>query len=213
MLKLSEIFLSIQGESTYAGLPCIFIRLAGCNLRCKYCDTTYSYETKFEKYSEDILKEIQQYKPIKLVEITGGEPLIQSEIYDLLTILYDNEYEILLETNGTINLEKIPDYVTKIVDVKCPGSGFEDSFLTENFKHISLQKDEIKFVISDRQDYDWATNFIKKYDLQKYIILFSPVLEKLEPQKLAKWITEDKLPVRMQLQLHKLIWGKEKRGV
>ena len=213
MLKLSEIFLSIQGESTYAGLPCIFIRLAGCNLRCKYCDTTYSYETKFEKYSEDILKEIRQYKPIKLVEITGGEPLIQLEIYDLFTILYDNEYEILLETNGTIELEKVPDHVTKIVDVKCPGSGEENSFLLENIEFINKEKDEIKFVLSDKNDYDWAKNFIKKHDLQKFIILFSSVLEKLEPQKLAKWITEDKLSVRMQLQLHKLIWGKDKRGV
>ncbi len=213
MLKLSEIYLSIQGESTFTGLPCIFIRLSGCNLRCKYCDTKYSYETKFEKSSKDILKEIQQYKLIKLVEITGGEPLIQSEIYELFLILYDNNYKILLETNGTINLKKVPKYVTKIVDIKCPGSGFENSFLMENLKHISLQEDEIKFVILDRQDYDWAKVFIKKHDLQKYIILFSPILEKLEPQKLAKWITNDKLQVRMQLQMHKYIWKSDQRRV
>ena len=213
MLKLSEIYLSIQGESTFTGLPCIFIRLAGCNLRCKYCDTTYSYETKFKKSPKDILKEIQQYKPIKLVEITGGEPLIQSEIYELFSILHNNNYKILLETNGTINLKKVPKYVTKIVDIKCPGSGFENSFLKENLNFINQQNDEIKFVILDRRDYDWAKEFIDKCNLEKYIVLFSPVLEKLEPQKLAKWITEDKLQVRMQLQMHKYIWGTDKRGV
>ena len=213
MLKLSEIYLSIQGESTFTGLPCIFIRLAGCNLRCKYCDTTYSYETKFKKSPKDILKEIQQYKPIKLVEITGGEPLIQSEIYELFSILHNNNYIILLETNGTINLKKVPEYVTKIVDIKCPGSGFENSFLKENLNFINQQNDEIKFVILDRRDYDWAKEFINKWNLEKYIVLFSPVIEKLEPQKLAKWITDDKLQVRMQLQMHKYIWGTDKRGV
>lgn len=213
MLNLSEIFYSIQGESTYAGLPCVFIRLAGCNLRCKYCDTTYSYETSFSLEPGEILLEIKKYEPVKLVEITGGEPLLQSEIYNLFTILYDNDYKILLETNGSIDLEKVPQYVTKIVDVKCPGSGEENNFLLENLKHISPRKDEIKFVILDRQDYDWAKNFITKHNLQKYIILFSPILEKLKLKKLAKWITEDKLPVRMQLQLHKIIWGKDRKGV
>ncbi|MCK4694878.1 MAG: 7-carboxy-7-deazaguanine synthase QueE, partial [Candidatus Cloacimonetes bacterium] len=162
---------------------------------------------------KDILKEIQQYKPIKLVEITGGEPLIQSEIYELFSILHNNNYKILLETNGTINLKKVPKYVTKIVDIKCPGSGFENSFLKENLNFINQQNDEIKFVILDRRDYDWAKEFINKWNLEKYIVLFSPVIEKLEPQKLAKWITKDKLPVRMQLQLHKLIWEKNREGV
>jgi 7-carboxy-7-deazaguanine synthase len=213
MLKLSEIFLSIQGESTYAGLPCIFIRLAGCNLQCRYCDTTYSYETKFEKSVEQVLEIIKKYDPVKLVEITGGEPLIQSEIYDLFTILNDNDYEILLETNGTIDLKKVPDYVIKIVDVKCPGSGEENSFLLENLEFINKEKDEIKFVLSDNFDYNWSKDFVMKYNLINYEILFSPILDKLEPQELAKWITEDKLPVRMQLQLHKLIWGKDRKGV
>lgn len=213
MLNLSEIFYSIQGESTCAGLPCIFIRLAGCNLRCKYCDTTYGYETSFSLEPGEILQEIQKYEPVKLVEITGGEPLLQEEVYTLFELLDKNNYKILLETNGSIKLEKVPHYVTKIVDVKCPGSGEENSFLLGNLKHISPRKDEIKFVILDRRDYDWAKDFIKKHNLQKYIILFSPVLEKLESQKLARWITEDKLPVRMQLQLHKLIWGKDRKGV
>ncbi len=213
MLDISEIFLSIQGESSYAGLPCIFIRLAGCNLRCKYCDTTYSYKSEITLSTNDIVTKVKEFDPVKLVEITGGEPLLQLEIYDLFTLLYDNEYEILLETNGTINLEKVPDHVTKIVDVKCPGSGEENSFLLENLEFINKEKDEIKFVLSDNFDYNWAKDFVMKYNLIDYEILFSPVLEKLELQKLAKWITEDKLKVRMQLQLHKLIWGKEKRGV
>lgn len=213
MLKLSEIFLSIQGESTYAGLPCIFIRLAECNLQCKYCDTTYSYKTKFEKSIEQVLQEIKKYDPVKLVEITGGEPLLQPDIYNLITGLRYHNYKILLETNGTIDLEKVPDHVTKIVDVKCPGSGYKDSFIEKNLHFINPQKDEIKFVLSDKKDYIWAKDFIVQYDIESYKILFSPVVEKLKPALLAKWITEDKLPVRIQLQLHKLIWGKDKRGV
>ena len=213
MLDISEIFFSIQGESTYTGLPCIFIRLAGCNLRCKYCDTTHSYETRFENSSEDVLKAIQKYKPVKLVEITGGEPLLQEEVFQLIRSLHENDHTILLETNGSILLKDVPDYVIKIVDVKCPGSGEENSFLLENLEFINKEKDEIKFVLSDNFDYNWAKDFVMKYNLIDYEILFSPVLEKLEPQKLAKWITEDKLSVRMQLQLHKLIWGREKRGV
>ena len=213
MLKLSEIFLSIQGESTYTGLTCIFIRLAGCNLRCNYCDTIYSYETKFEKSVEQVLQEIKKYDPIKLVEITGGEPLLQPEVYQLFESLYKNGHTILLESNGSISLKYVPDNVIKIVDVKCPGSGEENSFLLENLEFINKEKDEIKFVLSDNFDYNWAKDFVMKYNLIDYEILFSPVLEKLDPQKLVKWITEDKLPFRMQLQLHKLIWGKEKRGV
>ena len=213
MLNISEIFCSIQGESTYTGLPCIFIRLAGCNLRCTYCDTTYSYKSEITLSTNDIITKVNEYDPVKLVEITGGEPLIQSEIYNLFTILYDNDYEILLETNGTIDLKKVPDHVIKIVDVKCPGSGEENSFLLENLEFINKEKDEIKFVLSDNFDYNWAKDFVMKYNLIDYEILFSPVLEKLESQKLAKWIIEDKLPVRMQLQLHKLIWGKGEKGV
>jgi 7-carboxy-7-deazaguanine synthase len=175
--------------------------------------TTYSYKSEITLSINDIITKVKEYDPVKLVEITGGEPLIQSEIYDLFTILFDNEYEILLETNGTIYLEKVPNHVTKIVDVKCPGSGEENSFLLENLEFINKEKDEIKFVLSDNFDYNWAKDFVMKYNLIDYEILFSPVLEKLEPQKLAKWITEDNLLVRMQLQLHKIIWGKDKRGV
>ena len=213
MLNISEIFCSIQGESTYAGLPCIFIRLAGCNLRCNYCDTTYSYESDISLSTNDIITKIQEYDPIKLLEITGGEPLLQTEIFQLFESLYKNGHTILLETNGSISLKYVPDYVIKIVDVKCPGSGEENSFLLKNFEYINKEKDEIKFVLSDNFDYNWAKDFVMKYNLKDYEILFSTVSDKLEPQDLAKWITEDKLPVRMQLQLHKIIWDKDKRGI
>ena len=213
MLNISEIFCSIQGESTYAGLPCIFIRLAGCNLRCDYCDTTYSFESDISLSTNDIITKVKEYDPIKLVEITGGEPLLQPEVYQLIESLNKDGYTILLETNGSISLKNVPEYVIKIVDVKCPGSSEENSFLLENLEYINKEKDEIKFVLSDNFDYNWAKDFVMKYNLKDYEILFSPVSEKLEPQDLAKWIIDDKLPVRMQLQLHKIIWDKDKRGV
>ena len=213
MLNISEIFCSIQGESTYTGLPCIFIRFAGCNLRCDYCDTTYSYESEINLSINDIITKVKEYDPVKLVEITGGEPLLQSEVYQLFESLHNNGYTILLETNGSISLKNVPEYVIKIVDVKCPGSGEEDSFLIKNLEYLNKEKDEIKFVLLDNFDYNWVKDFIIKYKLNDYEILFSPVSEKLEPQDLAQWIIEDKLPVRMQLQLHKIIWDKNKRGV
>ncbi len=208
MLNISEIFCSIQGESTYAGLPCIFIRLAGCNLRCNYCDTTYSYESDISLSINDIITKVKGYDSVRLVEITGGEPLLQPEINQLFESLHKNGYTILLETNGSISLKNVPEYVIKIVDVKCPGSGEVNSFLIENLEYINKENDEIKFVLSDNFDYNWAKDFIIKYKLNDFEILFSPVSEKFEPQDLAKWIIKDKFPVRMQLQLHKIIWDK-----
>ena len=213
MLNISEIFYSIQGESTYAGLPCIFVRLAGCNLRCDYCDTTYSYESDINLSIDDIIAKVKEYDPVKLVEVTGGEPLLQPEVYQLLELLHENSYTILLETNGSISLKDVPSYVIKIVDVKCPGSGEENSFLLENLEYINKEKDEIKFVLTDNFDYNWAKNFVNKYKLNNYKILFSPVSAEIDSQDLAKWIIEDRLNVRMQLQLHKIIWDKDKRGV
>jgi len=212
-MQLTEIFYSIQGESTFAGLPCIFIRTAGCNLRCRYCDTTYSYEAGHTFSVQQIIKEIKQYKPIKLVEITGGEPLLQDDVYRLFQKLHKNDYKILLETNGSVLLERVPRFVTMIVDVKTPGSGYEDSFVMKNLELIRAGIDEIKFVILDRYDYNWSKNFIKNNKLQNYKVLFSLVLSSLQPQQLAEWIIEDKLPVRLQLQLHKYIWDENKRGV
>ena len=213
MLKISEIFCSIQGESTYSGLPCIFIRLAGCNLRCDYCDSTYSYESDVEFSVADIISKIRGYNPLKLVEITGGEPLLQSEVYQLFELLHQDGFTILIESNGSISLRDVPEHIIKIVDVKCPGSGEEESFLLENLEFIHKEKDEIKFVLSDNFDYNWAKDFITKYKLNDYEILFSAVSDRLDQQDLAQWIVEDGLSVRMQLQLHKVIWDKDKRGV
>lgn len=213
MITVSEIFLSIQGESTYAGLPCIFIRLSGCNLRCSYCDTTYAYDNG-ESYSIDrIISEICQFEPVKLIEITGGEPLLQSKVYDLISTLRDMEFHILMETNGSIDITHVPYYVTCIVDVKCPSSGCCDSFLLSNLNEIHKDHDEIKFVLADRRDYEWACIFLKKHDLLEHKILFSCVHGKLEPATLARWILEDKLPFRLQIQLHKLLWNPNIRGV
>lgn len=211
-MQLTEIFCSIQGESTFAGFPCIFIRLAGCNLRCNYCDTTYSYSPEFTKSIKEIMAEIRQYEPVKLVEITGGEPLLQDDVYRLIQKLHNDAYKILLETNGSISLKKLPDLVIKIVDIKTPGSGSAESFLKENLNFISAE-DEIKFVICNRDDYVWSKEFIRDHNLYNYKILFSAVAEQLKPKDLARWIIEDKLPVRLQLQLHKYIWNKNKKGV
>jgi len=213
MINICEIFSSLQGESSFSGLPCIFVRLSGCNLRCSYCDTTYCYETKFSLTPSEILKKIKTYLPLIMVEITGGEPLLQPQIYELFDNLYIHGYKILLETNGSILLEDVPRYVHKIVDVKCPGSGEVNSFELANLTLLDIHQDEIKFVLKDYNDYEWAKAFIKKHDLNDYKILFSPLTETLSAKKLAGWIIQDKLNVRLNLQLHKIIWGKNQTGV
>ncbi|MBT3168764.1 MAG: radical SAM protein [Candidatus Cloacimonetes bacterium] len=210
MLNISEIFYSLQGESSFAGKLCVFIRFAGCNLRCKYCDTKYSYKSDLLLTIPKIIEKIEQYQPTKLVEITGGEPLLQDEVYPLFEKLTNQNYEILLETNGSVNLEKVPNYVTKIVDIKCPESGESNSFLIKNLDFINLKKDELKFVISNVSDYHFAKEFIQKNNLIKHKIIFSPVSNKIDFKKLAELIIKDKLPVRLQIQLHKIIWGDEK---
>ncbi|RLC53766.1 MAG: 7-carboxy-7-deazaguanine synthase QueE [Candidatus Cloacimonadota bacterium] len=212
-MKLIEIFCSIQGESTYSGLPCIFIRLAGCNLRCRYCDTKYSYESKFEISVDEIISEIKKYDPVKLVEITGGEPLLQEKVYNLFEKLENEGFFILLETNGSISLQNVPEKIVKIVDVKTPGSECSDSFLLENLNFIDADKDEIKFVLCNKADYEWSKDFIFQNNLENYKLLFSAVTDNLEVKDLAGWIIEDKLPVRLQLQLHKFIWDKNEKGV
>ena len=213
MISLVEIFASIQGESTFSGFPCIFIRFSGCNLRCKYCDTTYSYKPSFTLNPSEIIQFIKRFGNIQYVEITGGEPMLQEEIYQLFELLNKESYDILLETNGTKLLTKVPDYVHKIVDVKCPGSGFGNSFDMNNLSCMKIKRDEFKFVLSSRYDYDWANNFILENGLQKHTILFSSVLSDLKPATLANWMVKDELPFRMQLQLHKVIWDPNKRGV
>jgi len=211
-MNVCEIFYSIQGESSFAGLPCIFIRLSGCNLRCTYCDTTYSYEPGKDFTIDQILQEISRFN-CKLVMLTGGEPLLQELSIDLLESLCALDYEVLLETNGSLSVRTVPSAVHLIVDVKLPGSGHSDSFLPDNLLWLKADKDELKFVISDRNDFDFAIAFISAQNLQKYRLLFSPVTEKIKPAVLAEWIKETALPIRLNLQLHKLIWDKNIRAV
>ena len=212
MIKLIEIFSSIQGESSYAGYPCIFIRLAECNLRCNYCDTQYSYKSNFSMNVETIIDEIRKYHPIKLVEITGGEPLLQAEISDLIETLLANNYDVLLETNGSLSLDKINKKVHKIIDVKTIKSGSKNSFCMSNLDCMSEQ-DELKFVISDYEDYNWSKEFIFEHHLLGRNLIFSPVFDKIAPKILASWMVEDRLNIRFQLQIHKYIWDPNKQGV
>lgn len=212
MIKLIEIFCSIQGESSYIGYPCIFIRFAECNLRCNYCDTQYSYRANFSMNIEDILDDIRKYHPIKLVEITGGEPLLQAEITQLIDALLTNGYKVLLETNGSLSLEKIDQRVHKIIDVKTINSGSKNSFCMTNLE-IMNETDELKFVISDYEDYLWSKDFIFTNNLLGRKIIFSPVFNRIAADVLVSWIVEDKLNVRFQLQIHKYIWDPNKQGV
>jgi 7-carboxy-7-deazaguanine synthase len=211
-LEISELFYSIQGESSFAGYPCFFIRFAGCNLRCTYCDARYTYEEPGSSYSvEQLLTEVEQY-PDVLVEITGGEPLLQEGIYPLFDKLLQAGRTILLETNGSLSLERVPEKVIKIVDVKCPDSGMHDKMELGNFA-VLTPTDEIKFVVSSRQDYYFAKEVLSIHNLLgKAKISFSPVTDRLAPYDLARWIMDDRLPVRLQLQLHAILWPEKKRG-
>lgn len=212
MLKINEIFYSIQGESSLAGLPCIFIRLTYCNLRCSYCDTEYAFYEGTNYSFEEILSEIRKYN-CNLVEITGGEPLVQKEVFALTTTLCDLGYQVMIETGGSLSIKKIDQRVKVIMDLKCPSSKMADKNLYENINHLK-QNDEVKFVIGNREDYDWSKNIINQYRLtEKCSVLFSNVFSELEPIRLAEWILKDNLKVRFQLQMHKYIWSPTKRGV
>lgn len=227
-MQITEIYKSLQGESTYAGLPCVFVRLTGCNLRCSWCDTEYSFYGGKKMSPEQVFDEVRDLSPGGgLVEITGGEPMLQErELVPLMQRLLDSDYKVLLETSGERALERVPSAVTKIVDVKCPGSDEGDSFRLENLEALTL-RDEIKFVISDRNDYEFAREFTLRHGLSARVnaVLFSPAFSKsasgardasnclLDPQQLAEWILEDNVPVRLGLQIHKLIWDPALKGV
>jgi len=212
-LIINEIFNSIQGESLYAGLPCTFIRLTGCNLRCSYCDTRYAYGEGTSLTMTDIIDRVSGYG-CPLVEITGGEPLIQNETPLLITNLIENGYKVLLETNGTIDISRIDERCIKIVDIKCPGSGESGKNILDNLNRLNV-KDQVKFVITNREDYEYAKDIIKQIPggFLRENILFSPVPGKMEFSDLAKWILGDKLIVRFHIQLHKTIWPNIDRGV
>ena len=211
-LVINEIFYSVQGESSYAGLPCVFVRLTACNLRCSWCDTTYSFHEGKPMTVGDVIVRVLEYN-CPLVEITGGEPLLQPNVFPLMTRLCDLGKKVLLETSGSIDVSRVDPRVVKIMDLKCPGSGECDQNVYENIRSLD-KKDEVKFVIADRVDYDWAKRTMAEYQLASVCtVLFSPVWEKMPLKMLAEWILADKLPVRLQTQWHKYIWGADARGV
>lgn len=213
MLTVFEIYESIQGESTHAGRPCVFVRLAACDLRCAWCDTPYAFSGGKKQSVDDVLREVGAFGA-RVVEITGGEPMLQREVTVLMQRLLDTGHEVLLETGGHIPLDDVPEPVVAIVDVKCPGSGESAKMHWPNLEQLSPH-DEVKFVIADRVDFEYACEVVKRYDLtgRAAAVLFSPVHGALEPAELARWILAARIPVRLQLQQHKYIWSPETRGV
>ncbi|MDK3157912.1 radical SAM protein [Kamptonema cortianum] len=212
-LTINEIYLSVQGESTWVGLPCVFVRLTACNLRCTYCDTEYAFY-KGEKMGLDAVYEKVLAFDCPLVEITGGEPLLQKNIHPLMTRLCDAGKTVLIETSGSIDIALVDPRVHVIMDLKCPSSGEVGSNLLGNLD-LLLKKDELKFVIGSEEDYCWAREQMAQHNLAAKVgtILFSPVFGKINPQDIVAWILRDKLPVRFQLQLHKFIWPPDQKGV
>ena len=213
VLTINEIFYSIQGESTYAGKPCVFVRLTGCDLRCSWCDTAYAF-TEGQKMTVDaVLQQVDTYGS-PLVEVTGGEPLLQEDVYLLMERLLESGRTVLLETGGQIDVSRVPDAVIKVIDVKCPASGESDRNEWSNIDRLG-SRDQVKFVIQDRGDYEFARETVSQHalDCRCAAVLFSPVHGVLDPKALSEWILEDRLPVRLQLQIHKHIWGANVRGV
>ena len=211
-MRVTEIFHSIQGESSFAGRPCLFVRLTGCPLRCAWCDSEYTFSGGADMTIEAVLEQVRTYH-CPLVEITGGEPLHQPEAFLLAERLCDDGYTVLVETSGAMDTASLDPRVHVILDVKCPGSGMTDRMFWSNLARLR-QQDEAKFVIKDRADYEWARTIIQDYDLtRRCTVLFGPVFGDLDPRLLAEWILADRLPVRFQLQLHKFIWAPDMRGV
>jgi 7-carboxy-7-deazaguanine synthase len=213
MLTINEIFHSIQGESTYAGRPCVFVRLTACDLRCTWCDTPYAFHEGEKRSVSDVVDAVEEYG-CPLVEITGGEPLLQEDVYELMNRLLDRGRTVLLETGGHRPTTRVPEGVITILDVKCPGSGESARNHTPNLDRLSA-RDEVKFVVQDRADYEFARDVIARHDLPRRAaaILMSPVHGVLDPRVLSEWILADRLPVRLQIQLHKVIWSPTTRGV
>jgi 7-carboxy-7-deazaguanine synthase len=226
-MQITEIYKSIQGESTHAGLPCVFVRLTGCNLRCSWCDSEYTFTGGHRMTMEEVVEEVEQLSPGGLVEITGGEPMLQEgEVVPLMQRLLDDGYTVLLETSGERPLERVPKGVVKIVDVKCPNSGEPDSFDMRNLDALD-SADEVKFVLSDRTDYEFARDFVARHHLARLVnaVLFSPAFSKdaggprdsshclLDPRELAEWMLADNVPARLGLQIHKFIWDPAMKSV
>lgn len=211
-MKITEIFHSIQGESSQAGRPCVFVRLTACDLRCRWCDTEYAFTEGEPMAMDDVLARVRSFG-CSLVEITGGEPLLQKETPELCRRLLEDDFEVMLETGGHRDISVVPEGVRIILDVKCPGSGETHKMHWENLERLP-KSGEIKFVIADRFDYEWARETVRGRDLApRNVVLFSPVFGELAYEDLASWILEDRLPVRFQMQMHKHIWEPTRRGV
>ena len=211
-LLVNEIFVSIQGESTYAGIPCVFVRLTGCNLRCSYCDTVYAYSEGSAMSLEEILSRVRGYEP-RNVCITGGEPLLQENISKLINLLKKDHFNVYIETNGSQNIDILPKGIVRVVDIKCPDSGMDQEMDWQNIERLK-SRDEVKFIISSKRDYEWAKGVTVKYRIvDRVTVLFGLVHGKLKPKTIAGWILKDGLDVRLQLQLHKIIWPDKASGV
>jgi 7-carboxy-7-deazaguanine synthase len=212
-VRINEIFHSIQGESTWAGRPCVFVRLTGCNLRCTRCDTAYAFYEGAQMEITAVMERVRAYG-CKLVELTGGEPLLQQGIHALIEALLVEEYQVLIETSGERDIGLIDSRVIRIMDLKCPDSGEAERNRLANIEHLN-RRDEVKFVIASRRDYEWARGVIAEYQLEARVnaILMSPAFGLIEAVALANWILDDRLSARMQLQMHKYIWAPDKRGV
>ena len=226
-MYLIEIYKSIQGESSFAGVPCIFVRLAGCNLRCAWCDSEYTFTGGYKLSEDEVVAEVEKLAPVKLVEFTGGEPMLQEkELVPLMERLLGQGYELMIETSGERPLERVPRAVHKIVDVKCPGSGEGGSFRMANLECLT-ERDEVKFVILSREDYEFARDFIREHGLERRAgqVLLSPAFSKtpsgarstencvLDPRELVEWMLADGVPARLSLQIHKYVWEPLKKGV
>jgi 7-carboxy-7-deazaguanine synthase len=213
VLTVNEIFHSIQGESTYAGRPCVFVRLTACDLRCSWCDTPYAFHEGKKMALDAVLDEVERYG-CDVVEVTGGEPLLQPDVYPLMQALLDRGKTVLIETGGHRSVAEVPKGVVKVMDVKCPGSGEAERMDWDNFDRLA-PTDEVKFVIRDREDYDYAKDVVSRYQLSGKVaaIHFSPVHGVLDPKTLSEWVLADRVPVRVQLQVHKYIWSPDTRGV
>lgn len=213
-MRITEIFHSIQGESSYAGWPCVFVRTTGCNLRCVWCDTAYSFHGGEDRTVEEILAEVERIgNGTRLVELTGGEPLLQHDIGELAERLLGEGYTVLCETSGSLPVDRLPERVVKIMDLKAPGSGEAESNDWENLERLEPARDELKIVLRDRADYDWAVGRIEERGLDRFTLHLSPAFGELDRRELAEWVLEDALPVRMNLQIHKFIWPPDARGV
>ena len=212
-LTINEIYHSIQGESTWAGEPCVFVRLTFCDLRCSYCDTEYAFYEGTKRTLKEIVDAVAGFQ-CTLVEITGGEPLLQKNVLPLMAMLADASHTVLVETSGAHDISAVDPRVHRIMDLKTPGSGESARNLFSNIEHLT-QRDEVKFVIGSREDYEWSREEVRRHALAKRCraVLFSPIFGRIDPREIVEWILADKLPVRFQLQMHKFIWTPTQRGV